>query len=67
MDGVELGRGYHFSQFLHVHGFDVDDICEGTIRGNTGAIGWLHSLKLWSLMLRFQRFTRRSSAEMYVS
>lgn len=24
-------------------------------------------LKLWSLMLRFQRFTRRSSALMYVS
>ena len=26
VDGVELRRGDDFSQFLHVHGFDVDDV-----------------------------------------
>ena len=26
MDGVELGGSDNFGQFLHVHGFDVDDV-----------------------------------------
>ena len=34
MDGVELGGSDDFSQFLHVHGFDVDDIWGYVIRGN---------------------------------
>ena len=64
VDGVELRRGDDLSQLLHVHGFDVDDVYGYAIRGNRRAGKRLHSLKLWSLIFRFQRFIRRSSAEM---
>lgn len=36
MNGVELGRGDDFGQFLHIHGLDVDDVCEYVIRGDRG-------------------------------
>jgi len=37
--GMELGGGDNFSQLLHVHGFDVDDIYGPTIRGDRGREG----------------------------
>ena len=61
---MKLGGGDDFSQLLHVHRFDIDDIWEYTVRGDQRAGRRVHLLKLWSLILRFQRFIRRSSAEM---
>ena len=37
--GMELGGGYDFSQLLHVHRFDVDDIWEHPVRGDRGREG----------------------------
>lgn len=39
MNGMELGRSDDFSQLLHVHRFDVDDVCarhKRRSRGNKG-------------------------------
>lgn len=41
VDGMELGRSDDFSQLLHVHRFDVDDICvrhKWQSRGYKGAL-----------------------------
>lgn len=65
---MELGGGDDFCQFLHIDGLYVHDICKTAHLADLHeADGWDCALKLWSLMLRFQRLIRRSSAEMYVS
>lgn len=60
--GVELCGGDHLGQLLHVGGFNVDDVYReiSTYRGHTTP---LYALNDWSEMFKFQRLTRRSSAE----
>lgn len=62
VDGVELGGRDDFGELLHVDGLDVDNVwwCQ-LVRTR------VDTLKLWSLMLRFHKLIRRSSADMYVS
>ena len=63
---VEFGGSDDFRQFLHVYRLDVHDVCI-EFKSRIVSISWFNLLKLWSLMLRFHKFTRKSSAEMYVS
>lgn len=74
MRGVEFCSSDYFCELLHVYRLDVNDICDdrNTPGHNQTAIKTSFtlprdSLKLWSLILRFQRLIRKSSAEMYVS
>ena len=57
MRGMELGGGDHLRKLFHIHRLDIDNVW-GQNR---------HILKLLSLIPRFHRFMRRSSALMYVS
>lgn len=70
MKGVKLRGCDDFCQFFHVHGLDVNNICESLSKEGLFTYTIKEdacSLKLWSLILRFHRLIRRSSAEMYVS
>ena len=67
MYGVKLGRGNDFSQFLHVHRFDVHDICQNshiTFPAFAQKTNGEDVLKLSLDIPRFQRLTLKSSAEM---
>lgn len=59
MDGVELGGRDDFGELLHVDGLDVDNVWLCQLMATC-----VDALKLWSLMLRFHRLIRRSSADM---
>lgn len=70
MRGVEFRGSDDFRQFFHIYRFDVNDIYlmnDQTRHDKKSGRETRNILKLWSLMLRFQRLIRRSSAEMYVS
>ena len=72
VDRVELCRCDHLCKLFHVHRLDVDNICKASARTRSQSAHLVptlssmkgYALKLWSLMLRFHRLTRKSSALM---
>ena len=64
---MKLGGGNDFGQLLHIDGLDIEDICKSVVSFHNSFRWQSHGLKLWSLMFKFHRLIRRSSADMYVS
>lgn len=65
MDRVEFGSGDDLGELLHVDGLNVHNVWN--VSKLRACVRCWDLLKLWSLMFRFHRLMRRSSAEMYVS
>ncbi len=60
---MKLGSGNNFRQLLHIYRLNVDDICSS----QSVVVNQEHALNAVSLMLKFHKLTRKSSADKNVS